>query len=121
MAYGSNVQVCASLVFPILLSASLKTLKAKVYILVFSMDRSIRELFSQRFGLIYISLQTRAVGLTKQINDLYEQVEQAHMEKETFSSLREHELRAIPKRVEVIRKCIIFTPNLNLSCCLAKG
>lgn len=47
--------------------------------------------------------QTRAVGLTKQINDLYEQVEQAHMEKETFSSLREHELRAIPKRVEALR------------------
>lgn len=48
--------------------------------------------------------------MTKQINDLYEQVEQAHMEKETFSSLREHELRAIPKRVEVITKCIIFAP-----------
>lgn len=106
----SNVQVCASLVFSILLSVSLKTLKAKVYLLIFAMDRSIRELFPQRFGLIYISFQTRAVGLTKQINDLYEQVEQAHMEKETFSSLREHELRAIPKRVEVITKCIIFAP-----------
>lgn len=47
--------------------------------------------------------QTRAVGLTKQINDLYEQVEQAHMEKETFSSLRDYELRAIPKRVEALR------------------
>ena len=84
--------------------------KAKVYLLIFAMDRSIRELFPKRFGLIYISFQTRAVGLTKQINDLYEQVEQAHMEKETFSSLREHELRAIPKRVEVITKCIIFSP-----------
>lgn len=50
---------------------------------------------------VFSFLQSRAVGLTKQINDLYEQVEQAHTEKETFSSLREHELRAIPKRIEV--------------------
>lgn len=48
-----------------------------------------------------LSFQSRGVGLTKQINDLYEQVEQAHTEKETFRSLREHELRAIPKRLEV--------------------
>ena len=54
MVHVSNVQVCASLVFPILLSVSLKTLKAKVYLLIFAMDRSIRELFPQRFGLIYI-------------------------------------------------------------------
>ena len=54
MAHVSNVQVCASLVFQILLSVSLKTLKAKVYLLIFAMDRSIRELFPQRFGLIYI-------------------------------------------------------------------
>lgn len=48
-----------------------------------------------------LSFQSRGVGLTKQINDLYEQVEQSHTEKETFRSLREHELRAIPKRLEV--------------------
>lgn len=48
--------------------------------------------------------QSRGVGLTKQINDLYEQVEQAHTEKETFRSLREHELRAIPKRLESLRE-----------------
>lgn len=48
--------------------------------------------------------QSRAVGLTKQINDLYEQVEQTHTEKETFSSLRDHELRAIPKRIEALRE-----------------
>jgi len=48
--------------------------------------------------------QSRSVGLTKQINDLFEQVEQAHTEKETFRSLREHELRAIPKRVESLRE-----------------
>ena len=46
--------------------------------------------------------------MTKQINDLYEQVEQAHTEKETFSSLREHELRAIPKRVEVLLQPLLL-------------
>lgn len=48
--------------------------------------------------------QSRSVGLTKQINDLYEQVEQSHTERETFRSLREHELRAIPKRLEALRE-----------------
>lgn len=48
--------------------------------------------------------QSRSVGLTKQINDLYEQVEQVHTEKETFRSLREHELRSIPKRLESLRE-----------------
>lgn len=48
--------------------------------------------------------QSRSVGLTKQISDLYEQIEQVHIEKETFRSLRDHELRAIPKRVESLRE-----------------
>lgn len=51
--------------------------------------------------------QSRSVGLTKQINDLYEQVEQVHTEKETFRSLREHELRSIPKRLESLREDVL--------------
>ena len=55
--------------------------------------------------------------MTKQINDLYEQVEQTHTEKETFSSLRDHELRAIPKRIEV---CLLEVASSRYSVSLSQ-
>ncbi|XP_013401217.1 cell division cycle 5-like protein [Lingula anatina] len=44
--------------------------------------------------------QSRAQALMKQLHDLTEQVEQTFIEKQTFSHLRQHEVGAIPKRLE---------------------
>ncbi|XP_064627229.1 cell division cycle 5-like protein [Lineus longissimus] len=44
--------------------------------------------------------QSRAQGLIKQLHTLYEQVEQANIELNTFDNLRQHEIGAIPKRLE---------------------
>lgn len=45
--------------------------------------------------------QSRAMGLVKQQSDLWDQVEQAHMELRTFSELKKQEDLAIPRRQEV--------------------
>ena len=37
----------------------------------------------------------------KQISDVYEQIEQTFVEYKTFEDLRQHEIGAIPKRMEV--------------------
>ena len=37
----------------------------------------------------------------KQVHDMYEQVEQTYVEYKTFDHLRQHEVSAIPKRLEV--------------------
>lgn len=44
--------------------------------------------------------QTRAQGLVKQLQDLYDQIEQAHMELSTFKFLKTQEEAAIPRRIE---------------------
>lgn len=44
--------------------------------------------------------QSRAQALVKQVQDMHEQIEQAHLELKTFNSLKEHETIAIPKRLE---------------------
>ncbi|XP_074646818.1 cell division cycle 5-like protein [Tubulanus polymorphus] len=44
--------------------------------------------------------QSRAQGLIKQLQDMFEQMEQAHIEEQTFLHLRQHEIGAIPKRME---------------------
>merc|ERR1712150_222886 len=46
--------------------------------------------------------QTRAQGLTKQTQDLYDQIEQAQLELSTFSFLKDQETNAIPKRLQSI-------------------
>ena len=46
--------------------------------------------------------QTRAQGLTKQTQDLYDQIEQAQLELSTFSFLKNQETNAIPKRLQSI-------------------
>lgn len=45
--------------------------------------------------------QSRAMGLIKQLSDLWDQVEQAHMELHTFEELKKQEDLAIPRRQEV--------------------
>jgi hypothetical protein len=46
--------------------------------------------------------QSRAMGLMKQLNDLWDQIEQAHLELRTFEELKKHEDSAIPRRLEVM-------------------
>ena len=44
--------------------------------------------------------QSRAQGLVKQLQDVYEQTEQTYVELQTFQNLRQVEIGAIPKRME---------------------
>ncbi|XP_067674317.1 cell division cycle 5-like protein [Haliotis asinina] len=44
--------------------------------------------------------QSRSQALVKQLHDVYEQIEQTFVELKTFENLRQHEIGAIPKRME---------------------
>ena len=46
-------------------------------------------------------LQSRSGGLLKQVQELNEQLEHTFVELTTFENLRQHEIGAIPKRMEV--------------------
>ncbi|XP_050989890.1 cell division cycle 5-like protein [Labeo rohita] len=48
--------------------------------------------------------QSRAMGLLKQLSELWDQVEQAHMELHTFQELKKQEDHAIPRRQEALRE-----------------
>ncbi|MGH0135286.1 UNVERIFIED_CONTAM: hypothetical protein FKN15_000852 [Acipenser sinensis] len=48
--------------------------------------------------------QSRAMGLIKQMNDLWDQIEQANLELCTFEELKKHEDLAIPRRQEALRE-----------------
>lgn len=48
--------------------------------------------------------QSRAQGLMKQLSDVNEQLEQTHLENKTFDNLRQHEIGAIPKRMESLKE-----------------
>lgn len=48
--------------------------------------------------------QSRAMGLLKQLSELWDQVEQAHMELHTFQELKKQEDFAIPRRQEALRE-----------------
>ncbi|XP_015284732.1 PREDICTED: cell division cycle 5-like protein [Gekko japonicus] len=48
--------------------------------------------------------QSRAMGLIKQLNDLWDQIEQAHLELRTFEELKKHEDSAIPRRLECLKE-----------------
>ena len=50
---------------------------------------------------IVLFFQSRAQGLIKQLTDCFEQIEQTSVEFKTFDDLRQHEIGAIPKRIEV--------------------
>ena len=49
----------------------------------------------------FVSPQSRAQGLIKQFQELTEQIENTSVELSTFEHLRQHEIGAIPKRLEV--------------------
>lgn len=44
-------------------------------------------------------MQTRAQVLTKQLHDVWEQIEQAHLELSTFKFLQAQEEAAVPRRI----------------------
>ncbi|CAF0733392.1 unnamed protein product [Rotaria sordida] len=44
--------------------------------------------------------QSRGQALIKALNDVYEQIDQTHVEAKTFELLRQNEILAIPKRIE---------------------
>ncbi|KAL8617506.1 hypothetical protein ACOMHN_064791 [Nucella lapillus] len=48
--------------------------------------------------------QSRAQGLMKQRTDLSDQLEQTYLERNTFDNLRQHEIGAIPKRMESLKE-----------------
>ena len=52
--------------------------------------------------------QSRAQVIVKQLQELYEQLEQADMELSTFKFLQQQEIAAIPRRLEVIRVLFLF-------------
>lgn len=60
--------------------------------------------FNNRNGVV-LFYQSRAQGLIKQLHDISEQMEQTSVELKTFDNLRQHEIGAIPKRIEVKKLC----------------
>ena len=60
-------------------------------------------------------LQSRSQTLQKQLQEMHEQLEQTAVEMKTFENLREHEVIAVPKRVEV---CIGIGISLPILCLL---
>lgn len=61
-------------------------------------------------------LQSRSQTLQKQLQDMYEQIEQTVVEMKTFDNLRHHEVIAVPKRVEV---CLLPYGEADLCSSLA--
>ncbi|XP_063298135.1 cell division cycle 5-like protein [Pelobates fuscus] len=48
--------------------------------------------------------QSRAMGLIKQLNEVWDQYEQANLELRTFEELKKHEDMAIPRRMESLKE-----------------
>ncbi|XP_053565570.1 cell division cycle 5-like protein [Bombina bombina] len=48
--------------------------------------------------------QSRAMGLIKQLNEIWDQYEQANLELRTFEELKKHEDIAIPRRIECLKE-----------------
>lgn len=48
--------------------------------------------------------QSRAMGLIKQLNEIWDQYEQANLEFKTFEELKRHEDVAIPRRIEFLKE-----------------
>ncbi len=47
--------------------------------------------------------QSRAQVLVKSLQDIYAQIESKQIELNTFNNIREHELQAIPKRIQALK------------------
>ncbi|ELW65624.1 Cell division cycle 5-like protein [Tupaia chinensis] len=54
----------------------------------------------KKMNILLGGYQSHAMGLMKQLNDLWDQIEQAHLELRTFEELKKHEDSAIPRRLE---------------------
>jgi hypothetical protein len=54
------------------------------------------------FACLFLFIQARGQTLVAQLNELHDQIEQTFVELETFENLRQHEVVAIPKRLEVV-------------------
>jgi len=50
---------------------------------------------------VFFLLQSRSQTLQKQLQEMQDQMEQTVVELRTFENLRQHEIIAVPKRVEV--------------------
>uniref|UniRef100_T1J4B6 Exosome complex component 10 homolog n=1 Tax=Strigamia maritima TaxID=126957 RepID=T1J4B6_STRMM len=61
----------------------------------------------KRLRILCGGYQSRAQVLIKQVQDTHEQIEQTQLELRTFEYLRDHEIMAIPKRIETL------TENVN--------
>ncbi|KAM4772239.1 cell division cycle 5-like protein [Rhinophrynus dorsalis] len=48
--------------------------------------------------------QSRAMGLIKQLNEIWDQYEQSNLELRTFEELKKHEDAAIPRRIESLKE-----------------
>jgi len=51
--------------------------------------------------------QSRGQTLVKQLQDIYEQIEQTFVEMKTFENLRQHEISALPKRIESLTEDVL--------------
>ena len=58
-------------------------------------------------GLYSCYFQARGQALVKALTDVYDQIDQTQVEATTFDLLRQNELLAIPKRLEVIEQIFI--------------
>lgn len=54
----------------------------------------------KKLRIILAGYQSIHQAMTKQVHDLHDQVEQTYVEMKTFEHLRQHEVNAIPKRLE---------------------
>lgn len=57
--------------------------------------------------------QSRAQALIKQLQDLYDQIDQAHLELNTFRFLQEQEKAALPRRIQV-RYAVVLLVRLHV-------
>lgn len=51
--------------------------------------------------------QSRAISLNKQISDLHEQIDQCHIEAETYNMLKKQEQHAIPRRIAALQEDVL--------------
>ena len=59
------------------------------------------------------SYQSRAMGLMKQLNDLWDQIEQALLELRTFEEPKKREDPAIPRRLECLKEDVAVATGMR--------
>lgn len=91
-------------------------------IFYFQLNRNLMALEAKRAAKLEKKLKTllggyqaRGQALVKALNDVYDQIDQAQLEAKTFDLLRQNELLAVPKRLEVIQENFLIRITLPLS------